>query len=346
MNPMDWIKRNYDQFILALVSVGLLVLSGFLISSAIAFQGVFAGIRGEVIHHNEIPPVDMSGLQDAVNAVQTPGTWEVSDTEGSLFVSVPYIVVNGLPVDTRNSLTPLHPPVPNKWINAHKLDILDNNILNEDPDGDGFTNLEEWRNLKGDGTDSSDPQDAKSHPPYYTKLRLVQFIKQPFRLQMEAYDGDVKKPETMSFQIKTLDVNQPSQFRKIGEMIEGTKFKVIKFMYKSVPDPGTGGERDVSELTVENTENGDNVILVLEETANSPDSYALFRYLWNNSGIEVKKGREFVLLPDADLRYKLIDIKETQALIQTPSGQQVRVPHLDEPWTADMYSPDRYNAGP
>jgi hypothetical protein len=201
-------------------------------------------------------------------------------------------------------------------------------VLNEDPDGDGFTNLDEWKGLKGDGSDSTDPQDKNSHPPYWSKLRLVQYIKQPFRLQFNAYDGDPKKPETMSFQINTVDVQQPSQFVKIGDTIQGTKFKVIGFEAKSIPNPATGSNTDVSELTVQNNETSDKVALVLDTIVDSPDSYALFDYLWANKEFEVKKGKEFVLLPEATLRYKLIDITEDEALIQTPTGQQVRIPRL------------------
>jgi len=325
---MDWIKRNYDQFFLGLVALLLLVLSGFLISSAIGFQQIFEGIRGQVIHHNEIPPVDLSSLQQAADAAANPGKWELKSDEGSLFVSIPYIAAGDSLIDPRTSDKPLHPPVPNRWIIDNKLDILDNNVLNEDPDGDGFTNLDEWKGLKGDGSDSTNPNDPKSHPPYYTKLRLAQYIKQPFRLLFNAYDGDINKPETLTFQINTVDVNQPSQFVKIGDIINGTKFKVIKFEHKVETDPATGSTRDVSELTVQNTELGDNVALVLERIVDSPDSYALFRYLWNNTQFEVKKNKEFVLLPETTLRYKLIDIKEDEALIQTPTGQQVRIPHL------------------
>jgi len=328
---MDWIKRNYDQFILALVALVLVVLSGFLITNAIGFQETFAGIRGEVIHHNEIPPIDMSGLQEATDGLANPGKWELNADQGSLFVSIPYTVVDGALIDPRTSEHMLHPPVPNKWIIDHKLDILDNNVLNEDPDGDGFTNLDEWKGVKGDGSDSSDPNDPKSHPPYYTKLRLAQYIKQPFRLLFNAYDGDVKKPESLEFQINTVDIRQPSQFVKIGDIINGTKFKVIKFEFKDEPNASTGITRDVSELTVQNTETGDNVVLVLERIVDSPDSYALFRYLWNNTQFQVKKNKEFVLLPETTLRYKLIDISETDALIQTPAGQQVKVPHLEQP---------------
>jgi len=328
---MDWIKRNYDQFILGLVALVLLVLSGFLIASAIDFHQTFAGIRGQVIHHNEIPPTDLSGLQQATDALQNPGRWDLKEDEGSLFVSIPYIAQGDTLFDPRKSLKPLHPPVPNKWIIDHKLDILDNNVLSEDPDGDGFTNLDEWKNLKGDGSDATDPNDPKSHPPYYTKLRLVQYIKQPFRLLFNAYDGDVKKPESLQFQINTVDVRQPTQFVSIGDVIAGTKFKVIKFEVKEEFNPSIQTNRDVSELTVQNTETGDNVILVLERIVDSPDSYALFRYLWNNTQFEVKKYKEFVLLPETTLRYKLIDIKEDKALIQTPTDQQVWVPRLEQP---------------
>jgi hypothetical protein len=323
---MDWIKRNYDQFILALVALLLLVLSGLLISSAMSFQQTFAGIRGEVFHNNAVPPVDMSAIKDATAALQNPGKWELRADQGSLFVSIPYIAQGDELIDPRTSKTPLHPPVPNRWIIDHKLDILDNNVLNEDPDGDGFTNLDEWKNVKGDGSDSTDPQDKNSHPPYWTKLRFVQYIKYPFRLLFNAYDGDIKKPETMTFQINTVDVQQPSQFVKIGDIINGTKFKVISFAYKDVPNPATGITRDVSELTVQNTETGDNVALVLETVVNSPDSYALFNYLWANKQFQVKLHKEFVLLPEASLRYKLVDIAEDWALIQTPTGEQIKIP--------------------
>jgi hypothetical protein len=336
---MDWIKRNYDQFILALVALLLLVLCVLLILSANNFEQIFEGIKGQVYHNNTIPPIDMAGLQQATDSLQHPAKWETSGTEGSLYLSIPYIAQGNDLIDPRNSKIPLHPPVPNQWILDHKLDILDNNILNEDPDGDGFTNLEEWKNIKGDGSDATDPLDAKSHPAYFTKLRLVQYIKQPFRLLFNAWDGDVKKPETLEFQINTVDVHQPTQFVKIGDQIAGTKFKVLSFESKTITNKATGSTEDVSELTVQNVETHDKVLLIMEKIADSPDSYALFHYLWNNTQFEVKKDKEFALLPDANLRYKLIDITEKDALIQTPTGQQVRVPHSDEAWSPSMFTP-------
>jgi hypothetical protein len=329
---MNWIKKNYDQFILGIVALVLLGLSGLLINNALSFQQIFASIKGQVYKNNNVPPIDTTDLKNAVAALKNPAQWELSNadgTEGSLFISIPYVAsADGTTLIDPRTGPPLHPPVPNKWLIANKLDLLDNNVLNEDPDGDGFTNLDEWMGVKGDGSDSTDPQDKTSHPPYWTKLKLAQYIKQPFRLLFNAYDGDPTKPPTMEFQINTVDVNQPTQFVKFGDTIAGTKFKVIKFEVKSVTDSNTGSQTDVSELTVQNNETGDNVVLVLGQVANSPDSYADFRYLWNNTEFQVKKGKEFALLPDADLRYKLIDITEDSALIQTPTGQQVKIPKL------------------
>ena len=321
---MDWIKRNYDQFILALVALLLLVLSGLLINSAIGFQQTFAGIRGEVFHHNEIPPVDTKSLEDAANAVKNPAKWTITPDQGSLFISIPYVVKGNDLIRPDKSDIKLHPPVPNSWILAHHLNILDGNVLNEDPDGDGFTNLDEY-------VGGTDPNDKNSHPAYYTKLRLAKYIQVPFRLLFNAYDGDVNHPDAMDFQINTVDINQPSQFLKIGDIIAGTKFKIIKFTPKHVNDPATQVDEDKSELTVQNTETSDNVTLVLGEIANSPDSYALFSYLWNSSQFQVKLGKDFALQPETTKLYKLIDIKPDHAVIQTPADQQVTVPLVDQP---------------
>jgi hypothetical protein len=311
-----------------LVALVLLGLSGWIIENAMNFQQIFSGIQAQVYHNNTVPPVDLSVIDNSKKELDSPALWNLGDQEGSLFVSIPYIAQGGDLIDPRTSKIPLHPPVPNSWIIDNKLDILDNNVLNEDPDGDGFTNLDEWMGTKGDGSDATNPNDKNSHPPYWTKLKLVQYIKQPFRLLFATYDGDEKHLDQMDFQINTLDVNQPSQFVKIGDMIAGTKFKVMKFESKSQLNPSTGDNTDVSELTVQNTETGDNVVLVLNQVANSPDSFADFRYLWNNTEFSVKKGKVFALPPETTLRYILIDITDDNALIQTPTQQKVTIPKL------------------
>jgi hypothetical protein len=147
----------------------------------------------------------------------------------------------------------------------------------------------------------------------------------PFRLLFNAHDG----PEG-EFQINTLDLRQPSQFLKIGDAVANTKFKLEKFEPKAETNASTGEESDVSELTLVNTETQERIVLVLAKVTDSPDSFALFHYAWPNPPLEfqVKKNQEFVLKPNIQERYKLVDIKETEALIQLPSGEKYTAPRL------------------
>ena len=150
----------------------------------------------------------------------------------------------------------------------------DPDIGSADPDGDGFTNEEEWRR-------HTDPEDKNSHPPYYTKLFFVQRILIQFRLRFMTTDGDPKKPAEMSFQINTLDLRQPSEFLKLGEIVPNTKLKLTKFEYKVVNDPATAEPKDASELTVTNIETGEATVLVKERVF---DDMAEFSYEWHLPG--------------------------------------------------------------
>ena len=83
------------------------------------------------------------------------------------------------------------------------------------------------------------------------------------RLKFQAYDGDAKKPESMSFQINTIDLRQPSEFLKLGDTISKTNFKLTKFVFKQVPNPSTGRLEDLSELTIQITPTNQEFVLVL-----------------------------------------------------------------------------------
>jgi hypothetical protein len=311
---MDWIKKNPEKFVLALLALGLLAVSTLLIKKALDFRQTFAGIRGEVARNNNIPPLDTQAVDSAEAAIEKPAKW--GSHPGSLLVSRRYIIKDGQPYDpSEDTSQPLHPPVPNGWFIENNLDLLNPGIIDEDPDGDGFTNLDEWQG-------KTDPNNKDAHPPYHTKLRLVQFVREPFRLIFKAM------PDADSFQIDTVDIRQPTQILKVGALVAGTKFKLIKFEPKSVVDEN-GVEKDISELTLENVETGAKVVLIKEKLVNSPDSFAQFKYTWDGTEFKVRKDGDFTLKPQPDLKYKLIDITETQAVIQLEkTGEKITVPHL------------------
>jgi hypothetical protein len=169
-------------------------------------------------------------------------------------------------------------------------------------------------------------QEANSQRKYWTQLRLVRHIEQPFRFAFTAYDGNAEKPESLVFQVTAIDVNQPSQFVKIGDIIAGTEFKVAKFEDKL--DPRSFGYGDLSRLILLKIDTGETVVLVLNKVTDFPNSYALFRYLGNNTEFPVKKDAQFVLPPKGTDRYRLINVTDSEAIIATPAGQEVNVPHL------------------
>ena len=328
---MNWIKKNYALFCLAIMALVLLGVSAFLILNASSFNQNFSSIQGSVQQNNKIQTVDQSALDAAIASLATPKLWTTTGTSGLLFVSRQYLVKDGGLVNPREKDgLMLHPPVPNAWFDQHNLDLLDNDVLNEDPDKDGFTNYDEWvgMNPANPGSQPTDPNDPNSHPAYITKLKLKRFIKKPFRLLFNAYDGDPAHPEAMSFQINTVDIKQPTLFPKLNDTIEGTKFKIVKFEFKKNTD-ANNIDHDVSELTLENNENKDLVKLVLEKVVDSPDSYALFKYQWDGSEMVVKKEKTFSLKPEIDVQYKLIDIQENEALIQNlKTGAKIKIPRV------------------
>src|SRR6202012_4333078 len=139
----------------------------------------------------------------------------------------------------------------------------------QDADKDGFTNEDEFRA-------GTDPNNKDDHPPYYSKLFLAKFIKVPLRLVLNAYDGAPKrdKPDKFSFQIDTIDLKQPSEFLKLGEMVPNTKFKLEKFEYKTAFNPKTEDQEEVSELTLIATDTGDKIVLIYNKVTDSPDVLA------------------------------------------------------------------------
>ena len=175
--------------------------------------------------------------------------------------------------------------MPNEWFGGIRPAIADGDVLAQDPDADGFSNLEEWQN-------HTKPIDKNSHPAFIAKLKMKSFVQEPFRLVFASWVDD-------TFAINTNDLKEPTQFLRLGDSIRGTKFKLVKFTQKSEANK-YGTKIDVSELTLENQETREQVNLVKEKIMVSPESVANFVYAWGGppgirgqkrSGIFIETGR-------------------------------------------------------
>jgi hypothetical protein len=332
---MNWIKKNYDQFLLAIFAAALIGVSVKLWMDASGFGERFSSAFSSPAHSTAIPATNTPEIEQAKQQLDKPTAWRARSADpkdgkngGMLFTGDRYTIdESGNPKkvinDSKQRDSRTGEPIPNKWFLDFGLPALDPEVGKQDPDGDGFWNEDEWRN-------HTNPTSRESHPPYHTALYLAKWIKVPFRLKFEAWNTSVEKPG--DFQINTLDKQTPTQFPKIGEMYEGTTFKLKKFEFKEAMNDKTGSMEDVSELTVVNVETNEEVVLVLHKVIDSPNQFGKFEYWWgvpsNGKPMEftVPKLKEFVLKPDVNARYKLLDVKEGEALIQTPSGEKYTVP--------------------
>lgn len=307
---MDWIKKNYERVLLGLAALALIASGAWISLQASAFSENFAERNSSKKPDNTIVPPNLKAIEEASARAASPGAW--TPHEGALFVSRPYVLKDGKLFDPVEGGEDLHPPIKNAWLMKYNLDYSAPDIRDQDPDNDRFSNLEEF--LAG-----TDPTSDKSVPPYYLKLRLTKFDPVPFRLKFSGDSGDGE-----TFIINARDAKARTQFVKLGDMIEGTPYKVLSYDKKT--EDKNDMQVDVSVLTIENTETGQKIPLVFNKEADDPTSYGEFLYSYDNSKLRVKKDDEFSLPPDTQRKYKLIDISAQEAQIQDlESGQKFRI---------------------
>jgi hypothetical protein len=112
------------------------------------------------------------------------------------------------------------------WFKKYHLDLNDPKMLDADPDGDGFTNREEF--LAG-----TDPLDPNSHPPTVAargSIRLKEYSEVRLPVVLEAVDGDkarLKRIEGGESRVETV---------KAGDVLRGLPLTVEKVESKQDVD--------------------------------------------------------------------------------------------------------------
>lgn len=244
--------------------------------------------------------------------------------ESTLFVSRVYLLRDGALVDIEESSTELFPGISNSWILEHNLEYRDARLAESDPDGDGFTVLEEFKG-------GTSPVDPASKPALWSKLRVKSFEKIPFRIKFmgspSVQPGDPFAPDTL-FSINTIDYSSPTQFLKVNDKIKGTELTIVRAESKKAKN-SLGSDVDVSELFLKDQSTGDEITLVANKEVDSPYSFVIFAYPITGEDIRVEKGKTFSLAPNGE-EYKLVDVDEAGAVIESVSvdGQRHTVPPL------------------
>jgi hypothetical protein len=295
---LDWIKTNYDRVALIGGAAFLFISAVCIWWSAIQFGNRLVTQQPPRPKTASPPPVGVE-LDRTAEQLQQPAQWKASTRSGFFVPEKHFIGADGLPATLQN--TQVHAPVPNDWFEKYGLPIEDADALDQDPDRDGFTNLDEWQG-------GTDPTDKNSHPDYTTKLHLASATEEPFRYIFSSRIKD-------KFGINTIDQSEPTQFLKVGDVIRGTDFKIVKFTEKRERNQ-YGVNEDVSELLLEHPESHAQVTLLKGKVATSPQSVATFVYIWGGRReFEVRKDQEFSLKPMEEIKYKLVDVQPVKAVI-------------------------------
>jgi hypothetical protein len=302
---MEWIKAHYDRVTLIAGAAFLFLSAIFIWWNAIQFGNRLVAQQAPPPKPASPPAVAVE-LDRAAQQLQHPAQWKSSAHSGLFVPEKHFIGADGRPATLQT--TQVHPPVPNDWFEKYNLPIQDADALDQDPDGDGFTNLDEWQGR-------TDPTNKDSHPDYLTKLHLVSATEEPFRYMFSSWVGG-------TFAINAIDQSEPTQFLKIGDVIHGTDFKIVKFTEKQARNQ-YGTKVDVSELLLEHKETKAPVTLVKETVATSPQSVATFVYTWGGRReFEVRKDQEFSLKPVEEIKYKLVDVQPAKAVIVNTQKQK------------------------
>src|SRR6266849_7288577 len=170
---MEWIRAHYERVALLAAAIFLFFCAILIWRSAVKFGADFAGRKTEPQFKNASPPRKAVELGHAAEELEQPAQWTSHERSGLFVPEKHFIDANGLPATLKTTM--VHPPVPNEWLEQFGLPIADADVLEQDPDGDGFNNLEEWQG-------HTNPIDGNLRPDYYTKLKLKSVVEAPFRL--------------------------------------------------------------------------------------------------------------------------------------------------------------------
>ena len=244
-----------------------------------------------------VKPVDMTPYERALQfAVKPPMLAEVTDEGGNFLVSERRIFcqVCKKPIKDGTKVCPLcgeAQPEPEKvvvdsdgdglpddWEKKYGLDVARNDA-DEDKDGDGFTNAEEF-------AAGTDPSDKNSHPDYFDSLTIVLPLKEtvlPFYLR-----SYMKTPSGMKLEF--FDPKRRNDYGKngyrysvfVGEAIGDTGFTAKSFEQKEkkAKIKGSNVERtvDVSAVTIVRKADGKELVLALDEKRKPVDVQATLEF--------------------------------------------------------------------
>jgi hypothetical protein len=342
-------SKSPEPIILA-VALVLLALGAALLAYTFPSVEEITGVKSTEPNGHRATPLKMETIASSLAIWETPVLWQEPANHHRLFHSDEYLFYpSAYPAGDyikKNDPTTRSPSgVLLSWYRKYSLDFTDPNVDREDPDNDGFSNIVEFKNdpvsvrqkaADCDGSKSTNPLDAKSHPDYLARLRLQKYELRPFHIQFTGYQ---QLNGVYVFQLRLKDVpsyNQPP-LKKTGDDLgfEGYKVGAFHEIFNDVEDPNThlSVHTDQSTLELDKPEIGLKVIIPFRAEIDSPESTADFVMLMPteiDKVIKISRGKIFTAPYLPDTSFLVIEANDKGATIRdTKTKQEYDIPKLD-----------------
>lgn len=165
---MSWFEKNYEKAAIGgavVATLGLAAFGWFKVNGVP--EDFNRAVKGDGTGTPEVKSADL--VTKAVSSSARDLSWVQAEVDGrqvDLFTGIPLFIPRDKPDTSLDLLKSdmIHPPIPNKWWIEFRLDPGFGDAPQRDEDGDGYSNLEEFKG----GTSPIDPE---SHPSLLDKLK-------------------------------------------------------------------------------------------------------------------------------------------------------------------------------
>lgn len=310
---MSWASDNADKLVLSGAFVALAAtaaLTALNFSTADAPSGAAARAPKSAEGAFEVGQyADIAGKITAVFP------WKQPETGHRLFISrfVRWDAKSQL-IRVFDPKEPLDDGIPPIWKQKYGFPVDDVNVQFQDPDGDGFSNKEEY-------LAQTEPLVKDSHPPFLVKLKVLQYSPKPFHVDVRSYqelDG------AMTVMVELPDSPDPKKKRirvKKGDSFFNWKVEDFRKIVQKKFNPKIGAEieMDESELDLANEVTGEKITVLFKQKFNAAIHEGTLAYLIDKAQIPVSKGREFEFL---GAKFRLLSIDENGAKVVAADGKE------------------------
>jgi hypothetical protein len=338
MKPLRTTKPGLEAVVLLGLLAGL-VLSLVLVARQAAAGNVrmAAGVQLQPQHRRAAEAPDVSRLEAAAAAMEQPR--QSAEEDRGLLVSELRVVAIGsaypipyeaevcpftdIPQPAMNQLDRDGDGITDDWELKHGFDRYNAADAAQDADGDGFTNLEEFKA-------QTNPTDLESHPPYITKLRFVERREVPLPV---VFQGASELPGgEMMFQLNTPSDGN-TYFKAIGEDMgsglrneidEKLKNALKGIVIKRYEPPMAFGDMEKLVISRRNAE----IALKKGEFTADPESEALLINILDRSSIIATMG---ALLSLSNNAYTVLGVLPDKVVVKhLESGEEFGIVGLAE----------------